>query len=153
MKNRFIDNCQKYQLTYMKKEGTKFSYIRTSGSQNILPKTLSIGIFTQQKPSTKQRTKKNELNGCYNKPEEGLYKELSKGKVHTSIWEYEEYSEFEGYGVIDERFNIYDLLILHSENKFTSSFTIYIFRGLGKPEYIAEVFKYLRDCVKMQKSL
>jgi hypothetical protein len=124
-----------------------------AGKSGIMPKTLSVGIFTQHKPSTQHKAKKNEINGCYNKPEEGLYKELSKGKVHTSIWEYEGFPEFEGYGIIDERFNIYDLLILLSENNFTSSFTLYIFRGLGKPEYIAEVFKYVRNCHKTQKSL
>jgi len=80
-------------------------------------------------------------------------KELSKRKVHTSIWEMECFTEFEGYGIIDERFNIFDLLILQSENNFTSSFTLYLFRGLGKPEYLADVFQYVRNCHKTQKSL
>jgi len=153
MNSKFIDNCQKYQLTYNKKEGTKNSFALVTGRPGILPKTLCLGIFAQGKKSSRDKDKINEINGMYNLSEEGIYKHLNKRKVHSNIWTYQGFPEFYGYGIIDERFNIFDLVILHSEDNCTSTFTIHIYKGLGKPDYMQEVFKYLRAFYKTQKSL
>lgn len=145
MNNNFIEKCIIDECTYQKKEGTKNSFKLVAGLAGILPKTLCLGIFAQKRISQNDKVKKNEINGVYNKPEEGIYKTLNNGKIHTSIWVNPEYPEFYGYGIIDERFNKYDLLILHSSDNCNTIFTIYLFAGLGKPEYINQTFEYLRD--------
>ena len=143
MNNRFIETCHSI-LAYQKKVGTKGSFYQSEGKRDTLPNRLSIGIFAQRRSSNMDFQKKNEINASYKKSEEGLYKHLNKGRVHTSIWFNPDYPEFYGYGIIDERFNIYDLIIIYSSDNITSSFEIHLFRGLGLPEYKKRVFQYLR---------
>jgi hypothetical protein len=144
MNERFIESCH-IPLGYEKKEGTKGSYYQTKGEKNTLPNRISWGIYTQHRHSQKDELKKNEINAIYNKDEAGIYYSLNGRKIHSSIWGHDEYPEFYGYGIIDERFSIYDLLIIYSGNDCSTSFEIHLFRGMGKPEYLKQVFKYLRD--------
>lgn len=148
MNQRFIENCHT-SIKFEKKEGTKTSFYQTEEKRGILPKRLSWGMNAKCKASNRDSLKINEINGQYKKNESGAYKDMNKGKIHTSIWKAkEEYPEFYGYGIIDERFEIYDLLIIYSENICTSSFVIHIFRGMGKPEFMESAFSYLRGFKK-----
>jgi hypothetical protein len=148
MNARFIESCW-IPLSYQKKQGTKGSYYQSKGKRGILPNRISMGIFAQRRESLKDIQKKNEINGQYRKAEEGLYMKLNQGKIHSSIWGFSKFPKFYGYGIIDERHGIYDLLILHSED-YLENIDIHIFRGLGKPEYIEQAFSYLQK--EMKKS-
>ncbi len=143
MNDRFIKSCH-LPLSYDKKPETKGSFYQSSGDRNILPQRLSLGIFAQKKASQNDNQKKNEINGQYKRTEEGLYYSLDSRKIHSSIWSNPEFPEFYGYGIIDERFSVFDLLILYSGNGCSTSFEIHLFRGLGKPEYLKYAFQYLR---------
>ena len=149
MNDRFIE-ASHIPLSYVKKDGTKGSFYQIKGKKGILPERLSLGIFAQRKESQKDRVKKDEVNGTYKKAEEGIYKHLNNGRIHSSIWGFEDYPDFYGYGILDERYAIYDLLILSSGNNCTSSFDVHIFRGMGKPDYIQKAFNYLRYHLKQK---
>ncbi len=149
MNDRFIE-ASHIPLTYVKKEGTKGSFYKTEGQSDILPSRLSLGIFAQHKESQKDKLKKDEINGTYKKAEGGIYKNLNHGRIHSSIWTYEQYPEFYGYGIIDERHSLYDLVVMYSGNNCASSFDIHIFRGMGKPDFISQAFKYLRYYIKQK---
>jgi hypothetical protein len=143
MNERFIESCH-FPLIYERKPETKSSYYQKYGQGGILPARLSWGINSICKDSNKLKGKINEINAVYRKAEVGLYKMLNDGKIHTSIWGIPEFPEFYGYGVIDERYNLYDLLILYSDNNCSSSFEVHLFRGMGKPEFLGHAFSYLR---------
>ncbi len=149
MNDRFIE-ASHIPLSYLKKDGTKGSYYQIKGKKGILPERISLGIFAQRKDSQKDKVKKDEVNGTYKKAEEGIYKHLNNGRIHSSIWGFEDYPDFYGYGILDERYAIYDLLILSSGNNCTSSFDVHIFRGMGKPDYIQKAFNYLRYHLKQK---
>ena len=149
MNARFIESCH-IPLTYVKKDGTKGSFYQSDGKKGILPERISKGIFAQKKESQKDRLKKDEINGTYKKDEEGIYKPLNNGRVHSSIWGYEDYPEFYGYGIIDERHSIYDLLIIYSGNNCSTSLDVHIFKGMGKAEFISQAFEYLRYHIKQK---
>lgn len=144
MNERFIESSH-LVLKYGLKEGTKASFYQKEGAKGIFPRRLSVGNYAQRKPSQQDNAKKTEINGQYRKDESGLYKELNGRKIHSSIWEAPGFPEFFGYGILDERHQLYDLLIVDSEDQLASSFTLHIFRGMGKPEYLQEVFSYLRN--------
>ena len=144
MQNRFIESSH-ILLQYELKEGTKTSYYQKAGAKGIFPSRLSVGNYAQRKPSKQDNAKKTEINGQYKKDESGLYKQLNERKIHSSIWEAQDFPEFFGYGILDERHQVYDLLILESENNLASSFKLHIFRGMGKPQYLQEAFQYLRN--------
>lgn len=152
MNTRFIESSHN-PLLYEKKEGTKGSFYQAGGKSGILPKRISWGIFAQRKPSGKDLLKKNEINGQYKKNEAGLYSGLNQGKIHSSIWDNKSYPEFYGYGILDERFSVFDLLIIYSENQCSQSMEIHIFRGMGKPEFLESAFNYLRTYVKSKKPI
>lgn len=143
MNDRFVESCH-IPLSYEKKPETKGSFYLKDGKRNIMPQRISLGIFAQRKSSQKDFFKKNEINGLYRKDEEGYYYSLDNRKIHSSIWGNDEFPEFYGYGIIDERFSVFDLVILYSGNNCYSSFEIHLFRGLGKPEYLKQAFQYLR---------
>lgn len=146
MNARFIESCH-IPLAYQKKAGTRGSYYQRGGKRGILPNRLSLGIFAQRRESQKDILKKNEINGQYKKAEVGLYRELNKGRIHSSIWGHPDFPRHYGYGILDERHGIYDLLILHSEDNL-DNMDIHIFRGLGRPEYLNQAFKYLQRVLK-----
>ena len=150
MNERFIESSI-ISFIYQKKLDTKGSYYQVTGKGGILPRRISLGIFVQKKKSVRDCEKKNEINGQYRKTEAGIYKELNKGRIHSSIWEYPEYPLYYGYGIIDERHNIFDLLIFYSEDNCKTEFEIHLFRGMGKPEYLSEAFKYLQNKKKPLK--
>ena len=143
MNSLFIEKCHSC-LSYRLKEGTKASFYCKTGENGILPERLSLGIYAQKQNSRKDYLKKNEVNGIYKKTESGLYRMLNHGRIHTSIWEMPEFPEFYGYGEIDERHGIYDLIVLFSEDNCNKTFDIHIFRGMYKPEYIKKAFEFLR---------
>lgn len=149
MNDRFIEESH-IPITYVKKDGTKGSFYHIKGKKGILPERLSLGIYAQHKESQKDKLKKDEVNGTYKKAEEGIYKSLNNGRVHSSIWGFEDYPEFYGYGIIDERYSIYDLLVLYSGNNCSTSFDVHVFRGMGKPDFIQQAFKYLRYYLKQK---
>jgi len=150
MNDRFIESCH-IPLTYTLKEGTKGSFYLSNGKQGILPQRISRGIFAQKKDSQRDKHKKDEINGTYRKDAEGIYKHLNHDRrIHSSIWDFEDYPEFYGYGIIDERYSIYDLLILYSGNNCSTSFDVHIFRGMGKPDLIQKAFNYLRYYIKQK---
>jgi len=149
MNDRFIE-ASHIPLSYVKKDGTKGSFYQIRGRKGILPERLSLGIFAQKKESQKDKLKKDEVNGTYKKAEEGIYKNLNRGRVHSSIWGLEDYPEFYGYGIIDERYSIYDLLVLYSGNNCSTSLDVHVFRGMGKPDFIQQAFKYLRYHLKQK---
>lgn len=150
MNERLIQNLH-IPLSYELKPGTKGSFYRLTGQNEIFPKRLNWGVFAQKKFSVRDSEKLNEINAHYNNNESGAYKGLNNGNIHTSIWKsLSEYPEFYGYGILDERFKIFDLLIIYSENVCTSTFEIHLFKGMGKPEYLNEAFSYLRKYKKMK---
>jgi hypothetical protein len=146
MNNRFIESCH-FPLLYERKPETKSSFYQKAGIRGILPARISWGINSICKDSNKLKGKINEINAQYKKAEEGLYKMLNRGKIHTSIWGLPEFPEFYGYGILDERFNVYDLLILYSGNNCSSSIEIHLFRGMGKPEFLEDAFNYCRNII------
>ncbi|HAQ20664.1 MAG TPA: hypothetical protein DCR40_15755 [Prolixibacteraceae bacterium] len=148
MNERLIQNLHN-SLKYELKAGTKGSFYKVAGQSGILPERLNWGIFAQKKVSVKDSFKLNEINAKYKKNESGAYKGLNNGSIHTSIWKpLPEYPEFYGYGILDERAKIFDLLIIYSENVCSSTFEIHIFKGMGKKEYLEEAFRYLRNYKK-----
>jgi hypothetical protein len=147
MNERFIESCW-IPTSYQKKPGTKGSFYQCGGKTGILPGRLSFGIFVQRKASAKDSDKLNEINGHYKRAEEGIYKELNQGRIHSSIWKNPTFPEFYGYGCIDERYGINDLLIIHSEDNCKTEMEIHIFRGMGKPEFYEAAFSYLRKSIK-----
>lgn len=149
MNDRFIETCH-IPLGYEKKEGTKGSFYQYRGQRNILPERIYLGIFAQKKASQKDVLKRDEINGAYKKAEEGLYSLLNNRRFHSSIWEKEDYPEFYGYAIYDERHSIYDLLIIYSENNCSNSFDIHLFRGMGKPDYLTQAFKFLRGYINQK---
>ena len=93
MNDRFIE-ASHIPLSYLKKDGTKGSYYQIKGKKGILPERISPGIFAQRKDSQKDKVKKDEVNGTYKKAEEGIYKHLNNGRIHSSIWGFEDYQIF-----------------------------------------------------------
>jgi hypothetical protein len=147
MNERFIE-VNHIPFFYERKPETKGSFYMIEGGKGILPERISWGMFAICKDSNKLKGKKNEINAIYRKDESGLYKGLDKGKIHTSIWGLQDFHEFYGYGIIDERFDIYDLLIIYSDNNCTSTIEIHLFKGMGKPEYLDIASSYLRSYIK-----
>jgi hypothetical protein len=143
MNDRFIESCH-ISIGYELKVGTKGSFYQNKGERNILPQRVSLGIFAQHKTSNKDSQKKNEINGIYKKDEAGLYSKLNNRKIHSSVWELKDYPEFYGYGIIDERYSIYDLLLIYSEDNCSTSFDIHLFKGMGRPEFLKQALHYLR---------
>lgn len=152
MNDRFIESCH-FIVCYEWKEGTKGSFYFSIGRKNILPARLSLGIFAQRKASLKDYLKINEINATYKNSEIGFYSGFPDKKIHTSIWKKEDFPEFYGYGILDERYQIRDLLIFYSSNNCRTSFEIHIFKGMSKPEDIEKAFIYLRSYIKAKALL
>lgn len=145
MNERLIQNLH-ISISYELKAGTKGSFYQTANKKEFLPERINWGLNSNCRASNKDSFKINEINAKYKNNESGAYKGLNKGCIHTSIWKpLPEYPEFYGYGILDERFKIFDLLIIYSENGCTSSLEIHIFKGMGKPEYLKEAFSYIRN--------
>ncbi len=129
-------------LEYTLKEGTKGSYYLNENSKiGILPQRISLRSYAGAKGS---RFAKIEINGTYKKTEAGIYKDLNKGVIHSKIIEIDSYPIFLGWGEIDERFKVYDLLVLYSPDN-CKTIQVNLFNGIAKPEYLNAVCKYLRS--------
>ena len=134
-------------LTYELKEGTKASYYLKEGKKGILPNRIGIGLFSNNNASPSHKLRITELKANYNKTEDGKYKGLNKGdSIHTSIYPVAYHSNFTGYGILDERHKIYDLIVL--ENKDSNKVTIHHFEGMAKPEYMNMIWNYLKGIIK-----
>lgn len=152
MNDRLIESSL-FILQYERKADTKESYYRIEGNPNILPKRISWGIHAQKIKSDKDHLKRNEINANYNKNEDGFYSGFPSKKIHTSIWKEEDYPEFYGYGILDERYPIKDLLIIYSNNNCQNSFYIYIFKGMGNQDGIKIAFPFLRSYINKKPPL
>ena len=126
---------------YCHKAETKSSFILCSGPINYLPKSLYFGPYNGKAGS---RPAKYAIKGTYTKSENGIYYDMDKRKVHTKIMQNPNFPQFIGWGEINERFGIYDLLIFFSSNNCKESFEIHHFTGLAKIGYLEEVCKYLQ---------
>lgn len=141
MDNQYIE-ARYSSFTYELKEGTKASYYFIEGDKNLLPKRISIGKLTS-KYSGSISLNNIELKATYNKEEEGKYKGLNKGdSIHTRIFPANLSKEFLGYGILDERHKIYDLIVIEEITK--SKLKIHHFEDLAKPEYKTIVWHYLK---------
>lgn len=139
MNIEFIKSRHKV-LIYTLKEGTKSSYyLNGILNKELLPDRLSFMLY---KGAKRGMLAKYEINGSYKKAEDGIYKELNKGIIHTKIIQTASFPMFIGWGEIDERFKVYDLLILYSPDH-CKTIQIHLFKGLAKPEYLDSVCKYL----------
>ncbi len=138
--------------TYELKEGTTSSFYRTAGG-NILPERLGLGLFANVKTTLKSQTRIAEIKSRYKKDESGLYYSMCDRYIHTSIWTNPNYPDFYGYGIIDERFRIDDLIVIYSTNNCKQSFEIHHFKGLASAANLDEVFTYLSDFYKKSKAL
>ncbi len=132
-----IDVESRYSsLTYELKEGTKTSYYYKEGEKNILPNRISICDIKVN------NTLKLGLKANYTKTEEGKYKGLNKdNSISTSIFPIDIKYNFQGYGILDERYRIYDLLVFEKND---DKLKIHLFESLGRPEYKEAVIKFLR---------
>jgi hypothetical protein len=128
-------------LTYQKKEGTKTSFKKLEGPDSILPERLSFMHYSGKEGKFKAYY---EINGTYKKEEKGLYYDMNKRNVHTKIIPIHNKPLLLGWGEIDCRFYIYDLIILYSTNNCSQSFQLHLFRGMAKPEYLEAVCNYLQ---------
>jgi hypothetical protein len=152
MNDRFIKDSH-IILQYEVKAGTKGSFYQCGGRINFLPNRISLGMFAQRKISNKDHLKKNEINATYKKNEEGFYSGFPSKKIHTSIWKFENYPEFYGYGILDERYVLRDLLIFYSSNNCETNFEIHIFQKMGKQEYLIPCFQFLRNYINKKPLL
>ena len=128
-------------LEYCHKAETKSSFTLCSGPINYLPRSLYFGPYNGKAGS---RPEKYAIKGTYTKSENGIYYDMDKRKVHTKIMQNPNFPQFIGWGEINERFGIYDLLIFFSSNNCKESFEIHHFTGLAKIDYLEEVCKYLQ---------
>lgn len=127
---------------YYHKEGTKSSFLQATGPINILPMSLYFSSYIGRPGG---RPAKFQIQGQYKKAEEGIYYDMDRRKVHTKIMQINNFPQFIGWGEINERFRIYDLLIFFSSNNCLDSFEIHHFTGLAKIEYLEDVCKYLQN--------
>ncbi|MBK9285842.1 MAG: hypothetical protein IPM51_16220 [Sphingobacteriaceae bacterium] len=131
-------------ITYELKESTKASYYYKEGKKGILPNRIGIGNFSNNSSSAIHKLRIVELKANYKKFENGKYKGLNKGdSIHTSIYPLDINYNFSGYGILDERHKIYDLVVF--ENLNTKVVTIHHFEGMAKPEYQNLVWSFLID--------
>lgn len=140
----FIRVCHKV-ATYALKDGTKTSFYFVTGEKEILPERISFTNYTGRqgtRPATYQ------IQGSYKKTESGLYYDMDNRKIHTKIMSIKDFPMFEGWGEINEKFNIYDLLIIYSSNGCKYDFEIHHFRGLAKPQYLEAVCEYMEAYIK-----
>lgn len=137
-------------FTYQLKVNTKCSYYLSEGKKNLFTESLS---FMPYKGKAGIRAAKYQIDGYYKKNDIGLYKALDKGKIHTKIMEINDFPMFVGWGEIDERKNVYDLIVIYSNNNCKESFEVHLFKGLAKIEFHPEVFNYLQQYINNRNTL
>ncbi len=135
-------------LTYQLKQGTKSSYYLMDGTKGLLPERLSFIPYSGKDGIRKAYS---EIDGRYKINEPGHYYLMNERKIHTKLIAVKNYPQFIGWGEIDERFRIYDLLILYSANGCQHDFQIHHFKGLAKIELLESVCNYLQSYF-MQKA-
>ena len=155
MNVQFI-KCILQEATYVKKEGTKTSYLWHSGMKN-LPKTLTISKEELSKIARKGRNLLHpvagQMLGCFTKNEESPLKQKAPYKIRTQIWSINEYPLFIGYGSIGisnnegkitKESDLGDLVILYTSDDW-QSIRIYYFTGMITSLY--EVMEYLSTTI------
>lgn len=132
------------KLVYEKKPDTQASYYLKQGPEGYLPKRLSIGKgLAPVRVTEKTRNAIAQIKASYRQDESGLYKAFNKGQVTSSIFPKYEFPDFTGYAIFDERYQVFDLWIIRSEDS-GQSYELNLFRGLAKVQYdIDECFRYL----------
>jgi hypothetical protein len=139
MNTEFI-KASHHVFTYELKEGTKSSFYLKEGSPKLLPCRISFMPYSGKEGKRKAHY---EINGTYKQNEIGKYYSMNNRRVHTKIIPINAFPSFVGWGEVDERFKIYDLLIIHSTNNCKESFHIHVFIGMAKGEYLESVCNYL----------
>lgn len=129
---------------YELKEGTKTSYTLNHGAYSVFPDKMYLTDYVGKNGS---REAIYQIQGLYKKNDSGLYKHINKGKIHTKIIRNRNHPKFLGWGELDARYNIYDLLVIIAPMD-KSKFEIHHFRDLARPEYLESVFCYLEKFTK-----
>lgn len=132
-------NIKQLSFTYVLKDGTKTSYYLQEGAFGYLPERICIGSFKEIRGG---RIRVGELKATYKKSEGGKYKHFtSTNSIHTSIWQTTQ-SGFFGYGVLDERYFVYDLLVF--EKPDTKTIKIYLLENEARPEKISKAISSIK---------
>lgn len=136
--------------TYELKPGTKAQFYYQEGSK-ILPERISIGkSFVPIKQSNQYPVRLAELKGTYKKTESGKYSRLNTGNsIHTGIFP-SPVKLFYGYGILDERHHIYDLLLFEEITPPLRKFRIYFLEGHGVPQKIMEAIRHMEEIIKKE---
>lgn len=124
-----IHKCFNYKI----KEGTSTSFALIEGEKNILPDTLSLYSYDGRQGNIKSN---HQLKGRYKKNEQGFYHHINDRRLHTKLIELNGYPKFIGYGEIDKRFGIYDLVIISSNNDCKKDFCLHIFKDFAFPSQL-----------------
>lgn len=145
------------ESTYKRKESTVSSYYWHQGSR-ILPNRLSI---SRSEITSVQRKGNNSLNpvvgqllGNFTKVEESPLKQRKPFTVRTQLWQVPMHPAFIGYGTLGitgESGRVEgdngDLVVLRSTDQW-ESITIYYFAGMGNPNDMEQVMRYLQRLVE-----
>lgn len=156
MIDSFISKAMQVAV-YTHKEGTKTSYYCTNGAK-ILPNRLSISRNTEI--TSVQRKGRNllhpisgQLLGKYRVDEESPLKQHKPFRLRTQLWQVPLHPSFIGYGTIgisDEEGKITDtgdLVMLFSSDEW-ETISIYYFAGMGNPNDMEQVVKFLEGYIK-----
>ncbi|MBQ6648377.1 MAG: hypothetical protein IJM66_05965 [Muribaculaceae bacterium] len=148
----FIGKAMK-SAAYQHKKGTASSYYWQSGDK-ILPNRLSISKDTEM-TSVKRKGRNllhpvvGQLLGKFKVAEESPLKQHKPFEVRTQIWQVPLYPLFIGYGTIGitgasgkVEGDTGDLVVLYSTDQW-ANITIFYFAGMGNPNDMEQVMKYL----------
>lgn len=131
-------------IKYTKQVGSKTAFNFSSGASGILPAKLYLTDFIG---SSKGRPAKQQVEGKYKLTEAGLYANMNNRKIHTKIVSLPTQPFFVGWGEIDQRFNIYDLLVFYSPDYCQATMEIHLFKGLANIDHLESVLCYLADYI------
>lgn len=142
---------------YRHKEGTATSYYCTTGT-TPLPSRLSISRGNEM--TSVQRKGRNilhpvvgQLLGKFRVAEESSLKHHKPYSVRTQLWQVPLYPAFIGYGTIgitDDSGKVADtgnLVVLYSTDEW-ETITIFYFSGMGNPNDLPQVMKFLNGYVE-----
>lgn len=131
------------KLEYKLKEGTTTSFLLANGRIGILPERLSITKYTGLSGRNNSRF---QLQGRYKLGQAGIYYNMNQRLVHTKLIPLKDFPDIIGWGEIDSRFNVYDLIVVLSKSNFKDGFTLYHFKGLAlypSPDNLRQVFHFI----------
>lgn len=143
MNTEFI-KASHHVFIYELKQGTKSSFYLKKGVVQLLPCRLSFMPYSGREGKRKAYY---EINGTYKLNEFGKYYNMNNRKVHTKIIPIKAFPSLMGWGEIDERFGIYDLVVIHSTNNCKKSFQVHLFKGMARGQYLEAVCRYLNTYI------